>query len=62
VKEGIAAGMRAWNEFGANRPIARKILVIVLLTGTIFLLLGGFAPSINTSAYLDAAKGAVGRS
>lgn len=38
------AGMR-WAEFGAQRPAMRKVVVFLMVLITIFLLLGGLAPT-----------------
>lgn len=40
-----AEGVRQWGEFGAARPVARKVTVIVGTLFLIFVLFGGFAPS-----------------
>jgi hypothetical protein len=36
---------RSWSEFGVQRPAMRKALVFALVLVTIFLLLGGLAPT-----------------
>ena len=62
-KEVIGNGARAWAEFGANRPVLRKLLVIGLVGVTIFVLLSGFAPtyapSMDPKKAYDAAKNLV---
>lgn len=47
-------GLRQWAEFGAVRPVARKIVVIVAAVFLIFVLFGGLAPSYATDyAYVS---------
>jgi hypothetical protein len=60
-KELLGSSTRAWAEFGANRPILRKLLVLALGAVTIFVLLNGFAPSyaMDPKKAYDAAKSAV---
>ena len=36
---------RSWQEFGITRPVTRKIVVFVAVITTLFILLGGFAPT-----------------
>lgn len=63
-KELIGSAARSWAEFGANRPILRKLLIIGLLVTTIFVLISGFAPAyapaINPQKAYDAAKSLTG--
>jgi len=44
-KQYISQGGRAWSEFGVQRPAMRKALVFGLVLLTIFILLGGLAPT-----------------
>ncbi|OIW27387.1 TPT-domain-containing protein [Coniochaeta ligniaria NRRL 30616] len=46
---------RQWAEFGNNRPVLRKISIIVLVLFTILFLLGGVAPSYAPDMVNDAA-------
>jgi hypothetical protein len=63
LKEAITNISRTWAEFGATRPILRKLVVLGLVLATIFVLVGGivptYAPDIS-KPYIDAAKGAIG--
>lgn len=36
---------RSWQEFGQNKPVARKIVIFVLVLFVVFVLLGGLAPT-----------------
>lgn len=45
IKGYAAEGGRQWAEFGATRPVARKLVVIVGALFLIFVLFGGLAPS-----------------
>lgn len=60
IKEYLAQGSRSWAEFGATRPALRKLLIFGLVIVTVFLLLGGLAPSYDPQDYISAAKSAVG--
>ena len=64
MKPFIQEGSRRWAEFGANRPVLRKLVIIGLLITTIFLLLGGIAPNTglgyDPKNYIDAAKNVYG--
>ena len=53
---------RQWADFGNRRPILRRLAVILLALMTIFVLLGGFAPSYDATQYLDQAKNKMGLS
>ena len=61
-KELIGGATRSWAEFGANRPILRKLLIISLVGATIFVLLSGFAPTyaMDPKKAIDAAKSLAG--
>lgn len=59
IKEYIAQGGRTWAEFGANRPAMRKVVILGLVVTTVFILLGGLAPSYDPKDYINAAKNAV---
>jgi drug/metabolite transporter (DMT)-like permease len=45
LKPFISEAGRRWAEFGATRPVARKLLVLVVFIITVFILLGGLAPT-----------------
>jgi len=45
LKPFIDAASRSWAEFGANKPVLRKVLVAGLFITFLFLLLGGLAPT-----------------
>ena len=55
---------RQWAEFGMARPVLRRISVLLLITLTVFVLLGGLAPSyaenLNASQYLNDAANKLG--
>ncbi|KAK5046335.1 hypothetical protein LTR84_008479 [Exophiala bonariae] len=44
-KQYLSQGGRAWSEFGVQRPAMRKALVFGLVLLTLFMLLGGLAPT-----------------
>jgi hypothetical protein len=45
LKPYIAEAGRRWSEFGANRPVLRKLLVIGAIFTTVIIVLGGLAPT-----------------
>lgn len=45
IKGYVGQAGRSWSEFGAQRPALRKCVVFGLVMMTIFLLLGGLAPT-----------------
>ena len=45
LKQYISQAGRSWGEFGVQRPVARKLVVLGLVMVTIIILLGGLAPS-----------------
>lgn len=60
LKENLGGAQRAWAEYGANHPAARKCIIFGGVLFTIFLLLGGAASSgYVPSHYTDAAGKAV---
>lgn len=66
LKPYIAEAGRRWAEFGATRPALRKLLIIGAFITTIFLLLGGlaptYAPEYDPATYIAAAKNQLGSS
>lgn len=64
-KELIGSGTRAWGEFGANRPVLRKIVVLVLAITTLFMLMTSlaptYAPGYDPKSLANAAKSAMGQ-
>jgi hypothetical protein len=56
----ISNTSRQWAEFGANRPIFRKFIVILLVGMTLFVLLGSvlptYAPAYDPKDMYKAAK------
>lgn len=55
---------RRWAEFGANKPITRKLLIVGLFLTTLFVLIGGLgsnyaADYVDTKGYIAAAKNVV---
>jgi len=56
LKPYIAEAGRRWSEFGANRPVLRKLLVVGVVFTTLILLLGSlaptYAPEYDPSSYL----------
>ncbi len=64
LKPFIAEGGRRWAEFGANKPILRKLVIIGAFVVTIFILLGGlaptYAPEYDPKNYIAAAKNSLG--
>ncbi len=49
IKGHISQMGRSWSEFGVQRPAMRKALVFGLVLITLFLLLGGLAPTYAPS-------------
>lgn len=45
LKGYIGEGGRQWAEFGARKPVLRKISIILLSVITLFVLFGGLAPT-----------------
>lgn len=45
IKQHISQAGRSWSEFGATKPVARKLLVFGFVFFTILLLLGGLGPT-----------------
>lgn len=45
IKGYVSEGGRQWAEFGARKPVLRKISIIVFSAFFIFALFGGLAPS-----------------
>jgi hypothetical protein len=64
IKGYAGEGVRQWAEFGAARPVLRKLIVIVSGLFFIFVLFGGLAPSYapdyDPSAYLSEAASKYG--
>ena len=51
---------RSWSEFGVQRPALRKVVVLFAILLTIFILLGGLAPTFapeTTQALKDIVSG-----
>lgn len=65
LKQYASSAGRSWNEFGANKPATRKLVVVGAVIVFIFLLLGGLAPTYApgsvkaSSAYLRSLLGGV---
>jgi hypothetical protein len=61
LKPYIAEAGRRWSEFGATRPVLRKLLVVSAVFTLIILLLGGlaptYAPEYDPSNYLKNSLG-----
>jgi len=53
---------RQWADFGNRRPVLRRIAIIAFVVMALFVVLGGFAPSYDATAYLDEAKNKIGLS
>ncbi|KAH8677461.1 triose-phosphate transporter [Xylariales sp. PMI_506] len=62
LKGYASEGVRQWGEFGASRPILRRVIVIVSLVLFVFVLFGGLAPNYaaDYTPYLDQAAAKVG--
>ena len=45
LKQYIGQGGRSWQEFGQNKPVARKAVIFVVVLFVMFVLLGGLAPT-----------------
>jgi hypothetical protein len=65
LKQYASSAGRSWNEFGTNRPATRKLVMAGAGLLTMFLLLGGLAPTYApetvkaSSAYLKSLLGGV---
>lgn len=53
---------RQWADFGNRRPVLRRVAVILFVAMSLFVLLGGLAPSYDATRYLDEAKNKMGLS
>ena len=64
LKEVFSNASRSWAEFGATKPVLRKLLILGLIIVTLFVLVGGvgptYAPDYIPKGYVDAAKNAIG--
>lgn len=62
LKEAFSNMGRSWAEFGATKPVLRKLLVLGLVIVTLFVFIGGIGPSYapdyipDPKNYIDAAK------
>jgi hypothetical protein len=45
IKQYFSQGGRMWTEFGVQRPVARKLVILGLVVVTLLVLMGGLAPS-----------------
>jgi hypothetical protein len=45
IKGHLSDGKRAWDEYGAHKPAQRKIVTLVLVLFTLFIVMGGLAPA-----------------
>lgn len=61
LKENLGAAQRAWAEYGANHPAARKAIVFGGVLFTVFLLLGGVASSGYVPQNVAEAAGHAGK-
>jgi hypothetical protein len=62
LKQYASSAGRSWNEFGANKPATRKLVIIGAAVLTVFLLLGGLAPTFapgGVNEYLQSLLGGV---
>ena len=62
-KEAAGQASRAWAEYGVNHPALRKMIVFGLIMVTIFVLVGGLAPTFApeaSAASLKSVKGLLG--
>lgn len=64
LKPFISEASRRWAEFGASKPVLRKLFVFGLFVTVLFMLLGGlaptYAPEYDPKNYLAAAKSSLG--
>ncbi|KAL2021126.1 hypothetical protein VTK56DRAFT_7432 [Thermocarpiscus australiensis] len=62
IKGYAGEASRQWAEFGNNRPILRRISIILLVLMAVFALLGGLAPAsaYDATEYLNEAKTKMG--
>lgn len=58
LKEALSNVSRSWAEFGATKPILRKLLILGLVLATLFVLIGGVGPSYAPD-YLSSPKNVV---
>ena len=47
IKSFVSEGSRQWGEFGAKRPVQRKVVVLASILFTIVLILGALAPTVG---------------
>lgn len=62
-KEYFGQASRSWAEYGVKHPAMRKMLVFAAIMLTIFVLVGGLAPTFApeaSAASLDKVKGLLG--
>ncbi|KAG0645359.1 putative sugar phosphate phosphate translocator [Hyphodiscus hymeniophilus] len=66
LKEVLSNVTRSWAEFGASKPVLRKLLIFGLIIVTLSVLVGGVGPTYapayipDSKAYLDRAKNMMG--
>lgn len=64
IKGYAGEGQRQWAEFGARRPVMRKVIVIAGAVVFIFVLLGGlaptYAPEYDPTKYISDASSKLG--
>lgn len=56
IKQYASSAGRSWNEFGTNRPATRKLVIAGGGLLTMFLLLGGLAPTYAPGTVEDTSK------
>ena len=60
LKQYASQGMLSWSEFAVQRPVLRKALIFGMVIITIFVLLGGLAPTYapaQTKSMMDLMSG-----
>lgn len=50
IKQQISEANRQWAEYGAKRPIMRRVIIIAVILAIIFAVVGGIAPSAGYDA------------
>jgi hypothetical protein len=63
LKQYASSAGRSWNEFGANKPVTRKLVIVGAVVLGLFLLLGGLAPTYapeSVKAKVDYLKSLLG--
>jgi hypothetical protein len=56
LKQYAGSAGRSWNEFGTNKPVTRKLVTIGAVLTTMFILVGGLAPTYASGSVESSTK------